>query len=312
MAEHFGFDCFSRLGHLAPAMGRFRTGWAALAMATIAAPWLAGAATVYTVRDGDTLDDIARRQNSTVAAIVAANRLDSPDRLVPGQALNIPDAPGAARSYRVEDGDTLGTIARDHGVSLQTLIELNKLEDPDSLVAGDTLQIPSSGLVSRPRYALPPDLKRRLDAMPVRPGRWRYIVVHHSATREGSARSMEIYHRQKRHMENGLAYHFVIGNGRGMGDGEIFIGDRWKRQIKGGHLASDALNDISIGICLVGNFQRDRPSAQQMRSLYALIGYLMQRSRTSSAAVRLHRQINTKPTECPGRNFPDSLMRSNL
>lgn len=284
----------------------------AIAIALLLAAGGVRAATTYEVRGGDTLDGIAARHKTSVDAIVAANDLRDPDRLAPGQKLVIPDGPAAARSYRVEEGDTLGSIAQDHGVSLQSLADLNKLDDPDSLRAGDTLLIPSSGLAVRPKYPLPPELKRQLDAIPVRAGRWRFIVVHHSATREGSARSMEIYHRQKRHMENGLAYHFVIGNGRGMGDGQIAIGDRWKRQIKGGHLASDALNDISIGICLVGNFQRDRPSVQQMRSLYALTGYLMQRSRAGAAAVRLHRQINTKPTECPGRNFPEKLMRSNL
>jgi len=32
-------------------------------------------------------------------------------------------------------------------------------------------------------------------------------------------------------------------------------GDRWRRQINGGHVHSDYLNNISLGICLVGDFQ---------------------------------------------------------
>lgn len=272
------------------------------------------AATTYTVKGGDTLDGIARQHGTTTAAIAAANNLARPDLLRPGQKLTIPDSPGAAKKYTVEAGDTLGDIAKDHGVSLQALLELNRLDDPDSVTAGRLLLIPQPGqaTAAAPRYQLPADVRGKLNAIPVRAGRWRYIVVHHSATREGSARSMEIYHRQKRHMENGLAYHFVIGNGRGMLDGQIVIGDRWKRQIKGGHLASDRLNEISIGICLVGNFERDRPTVQQMRSLYALAGYLMQRTRTPPNTVKLHRQINTKPTQCPGKNFPESQMRGNL
>jgi len=147
--------------------------------------------------------------------------------------------------------------------------------------------------------------------IPVKPGRWRYIVVHHSATKEGTARSMDLYHR-RRGMENGLAYHFVIGNGRGTGDGVIEIGNRWRRQIKGGHLASERLNDISIGICLVGNFNNQRPTQAQMRSLRALVQYLMLRSRTGVGSVKLHKQINTKPTECPGRQFPTPQLLQGL
>ena len=122
---------------------------------------------------------------------------------------------------------------------------------------------------------------------------------------------MENYHRFKRHMENGLAYHFVIGNGRGMKDGEIAIGNRWRRQIKGGHLASDALNAKSIGICLVGNFENDRPTPQQMKSLYALVQYLQGRCHPPSDAVKLHKQINTKPTRCPGKLFPAKSLDAN-
>lgn len=44
----------------------------------------------YTVRDGDILGALARRFEVTTAAIVAANQLTNPDRLVVGQVLTIP------------------------------------------------------------------------------------------------------------------------------------------------------------------------------------------------------------------------------
>ena len=47
-------------------------------------------------------------------------------------------------------------------------------------------------------------------------------------------------------MQNGLAYHFVIGNGTSTGNGQIEVGDRWRRQINGGHVHSDYLNNISL------------------------------------------------------------------
>ena len=269
----------------------------------------------HTVQGGESLDGIARRYGVTVDALAKANRLARPDLISVGQKLAIPDAPGAPKKYTVEEGDTLGTIAQDNNTSLQRILDLNKLENPDNLSAGQTLLIPQ-GDTPPPRpptaaLALPPSLKKQLDVIPVKVGRWRYIVVHHSATKEGTARGMDLYHR-RRGMENGLAYHFVIGNGRGTGDGVIEVGNRWKRQIKGGHLASERLNDISIGICLVGNFNNTRPTPAQMRSLRALVQYVMMRSRTGVGSVKLHKQINTKPTECPGRQFPTPQLLQGL
>ena len=145
-------------------------------------------------------------------------------------------------------------------------------------------------------------LRVQLDAIRVKKG-WRHIVIHHTATTSATARGIDTYHREKRRMENGMAYHFLIGNGKGMGDGEIYIGDRWKRQIQGGHLASEALNQSSIGICLVGNFDKRPPTARQMESLRALITKLRQRTRLPASAVTTHRGIHPRHTRCPGRHF---------
>ncbi len=150
-------------------------------------------------------------------------------------------------------------------------------------------------------------VRRRIDEPSVRKGRWRYIVVHNSGTRQGNARAFDYYHRRVKHMPNGLAYQFVIGNGHGSGDGKIEIGPRWTYQLSGGHCASDYLNNIAIGICLVGDFNRDLPTKAQLASLEELIKYLRKRvGRVDRqlAVVKAHREINPRPTDCPGRRFP--------
>lgn len=150
-------------------------------------------------------------------------------------------------------------------------------------------------------------IRAAIDRAPVRRGRWKYIVVHNSGTREGNARVFDIYHRRVRHMQNGLAYHFVIGDGHGSGDGQVEVGDRWKRQINGGHVASDYLNDIALGICLVGDFNRDRPTKGQAGALEELVTYLRNRvgkSQGRQAIVHAHKEINPRPTDCPGDHFP--------
>jgi len=168
-----------------------------------------------------------------------------------------------------------------------------------------------SGPFKRWRY-LTPAVRKAIDNAKVQRGRWKYIVIHNSATRQGNARIFDNYHRRVRKMQNGLAYHFVIGNGNSSGDGQIEIGERWTRQINGGHVASNYLNNIAIGICLVGDLNRDQPTAAQMQALDELVTYLRQRVgkvKGRSAIVKGHKEINPKPTDCPGRRFPLSFLR---
>lgn len=167
------------------------------------------------------------------------------------------------------------------------------------------------GLFKRWRY-LTPATRRAIDQAKVKKGRWKYIIIHNSGTRQGNARIFDVYHRRVRKMQNGMAYHFVIGNGSSSGDGEIEIGNRWTRQINGGHVASDYLNDISLGICLVGDLNRDRPTKAQLAALDELITYLrgrVGRVQGKQAIVRGHKEINPKPTDCPGDRFPLRWLR---
>jgi hypothetical protein len=159
---------------------------------------------------------------------------------------------------------------------------------------------------ARYRY-LTRSVRSGIDRAPVKRSRWRYIVVHNSGTRQGNARIFNNYHLNVRHMKNGMAYHFVIGNGSSSGDGEIEIGSRWMKQINGGHVASDYLNNISIGICLVGDFNRDKPTEAQLAALDELLRYLRGRVgkvKGHLSVVKAHREINPKPTDCPGDRFP--------
>ena len=164
------------------------------------------------------------------------------------------------------------------------------------------------GLGGGPRYRyLTQGVRNAIDRAPVKRGRWQYVIVHNSATRQGNARIFANYHKNVRKMQNGLAYHFVIGNGTSSGDGEIEIGPRWTRQINGGHVASDYLNNIGIGICFVGDFDRDVPTRAQLAALEELIDYLRRRvGRTKGRPliVKAHREINPRPTTCPGKRFP--------
>jgi hypothetical protein len=169
-------------------------------------------------------------------------------------------------------------------------------------------QAPPAGWFEHWRF-LTKSIRAEIDRAPVLAHRWRYIVIHNSGTRQGNAKAFDYYHLHVRKMKNGLAYHFVIGNGTSTGDGEIEIGNRWKRQINGGHVHSDYLNNIALGICLVGDFNRDTPSKNQLDSCEELVRYLRQRVGKIDrkwAIVVPHKEINPPrwPTDCPGDRFP--------
>jgi LysM repeat protein len=267
------------------------------------------ASTTYSVQKGDNLESIAARHGVSVSELIRGNNIKNADLVSVGQRLTIPTSTTRLTAYTVRKGETLGTIAAHHRLSVSDILAHNKLSRPDRIVAGQVLLLPIDAVTPPPAPApsypmMPSSTRRALDRVAVKPGQWEHIVIHHSGTSLGSGKNIDRYHREERHMENGLAYHFVIGNGNGMKDGEIYIGGRWKKQIEGGHLAVHSLNLNSIGICLIGNFEKERPSARQLNSLEALIRYLQKATGLSTDAVTTHKLIHPKHTLCPGRRFP--------
>ena len=142
--------------------------------------------------------------------------------------------------------------------------------------------------------------------------RWKYIVIHHSASARGSAALFDRYHRDVRHWDE-LGYHFVIGNGNGAGDGQVEVGPRWIKQKHGAHCktSDNFYNRHGIGICLVGDFDGAPPTPAQMASLTQLVKFLLQECRISPADVVTHASV-TGHTACPGRRFPLFAWRRSL
>lgn len=109
----------------------------------------------YSVREGDTLSEIADRFGLTVEELAEANDIVDPDLILSGQVLLIPGAaPGGtvvvqqgdqvsgAGAYVVQFGDTLSEIAELFDVPVAAFMEANGLADPHFIVEGQTLIIP--------------------------------------------------------------------------------------------------------------------------------------------------------------------------
>lgn len=223
---------------------------------------------------------------------------------------SFPTAGFADEVYVVKKGDTVSGIAQKTGVPAKDIAEKNGLNRSYHIYAGQKLLLRKE--TKSAASILPASVRQAISKARVKSGRWKYIVIHHSGVDSGTVAGMERYHRYVRHMENGLAYHFVIGNGNGMGDGEIVVAPRWTRQLAGGHLASENQNYIALGICLVGNFDQSRPTAAQLKNLRALVEALRARCKLPVSAVQTHREINTIGTRCPGARFPEQTFKASL
>ena len=281
-----------------------------IALGSLACAHLAKAKTIYTVRNGDTLGHIAQRHGVSTAELRRANRL-SGDLIGVGQKLNIPSqgaattaVASAGNPYLVQSGDTLGGIARAHGISVSDLKRANNLSS-DVIRIGQTLHTPANGSTAD----LLAHVRAATAKIAVRRNHWQRIVVHHSAIKYGNAKKYDAAHRQ-RGMQNGLAYHFLIGNGIDSGDGEIEIGPRWTKQLLGGHLKSYQLNLTAIGICFVGNFEQTQPSRKQLAAFTQLMDWLQGDVLKRNTQFAGHKELKGEQTICPGKYFPLAAMHA--
>ena len=54
---------------------------------------------------------------------------------------------GVRQFYTIKSGDTLASIAGATGVTVQSIIELNGIDNPDAIQAGQTIEIPAGIVV---------------------------------------------------------------------------------------------------------------------------------------------------------------------
>ncbi len=152
----------------------------------------------------------------------------------------------------------------------------------------------------------------RLDR-PLDRGRFGSIIIHDSGEPAGDAESI-----RRLHVDHGyrmMGFHFLIGNGNGMGDGALHVGERWIRQLPGWHTVgpqADEYNAHAVAICLVGNGDRRPPTQRQLAALISLVRRLQSELRIPASGVRLHRDVAGGLTGSPGRFFPAARLQQQL
>jgi LysM repeat protein len=119
---------------------------------TVQAPFQVTAptfASVYIVKPGDYLTEIALQFNITLSALLQANpQISDPNLIYPGQVVQIP-APGPVipitghQIYIVLSGDTLSGIAHAYGTSVAALLNANPgITNPDLIFPGQLVILP--------------------------------------------------------------------------------------------------------------------------------------------------------------------------
>lgn len=140
------------------------------------------------------------------------------------------------------------------------------------------------------------DLKRKIDL----------VIIHHTykpdiAAWNADERSdlekgaywwkvIDRFHRSKGW--KGIGYHALITP-----DGLIWRG-RMLNEV-GAH--TEGKNRTSVGICLLGNFDREHPTDEQWSSLKWCVAAILNRLKLSEARVFFHRDFANKT--CPGMNL---------
>ena len=110
-------------------------------------------ADTYTVKKGDTLWDIAINNGTTVDQLMQDNNLTS-SLIFPGDKLNYNTTVAQVAQakeqgyYTVVLGDTLGKVANRFGISVDELVKLNNLSNPNLIYVGTVLKVDASATKS--------------------------------------------------------------------------------------------------------------------------------------------------------------------
>jgi LysM repeat protein len=136
--------------------GRGRDGGAA-------APGTSGRSFSYSVKEGETLSEIAARYDTTVNQLMQRNRIGDPSQLQAGSQLLIPGtqvtAPSSstsrsatakpagqaynpkAKEHVVQSGESLSQIADGYKVPMDKLVVINSISNPDLVLSGTRLKL---------------------------------------------------------------------------------------------------------------------------------------------------------------------------
>jgi len=105
---------------------------------------------LYVVREGDSLSQIAKMFSVSTETIIWANDIKRGDLIAPGDTLVI--LPISGVRHTVLKGDTLQSIAKKYDGDIDEILDFNGLSENSTLAVGDIVVIPD-GEASMPKYS---------------------------------------------------------------------------------------------------------------------------------------------------------------
>ena len=99
------------------------------------------------IKRGDTLSKIAKEYNTSYQYLAKINNISNPNRIYVGEEIKVPVLEDekihdtSHRLYIVKRGDTLTKIAREYGLTVKEIVELNDISNPNRIYVGEILRV---------------------------------------------------------------------------------------------------------------------------------------------------------------------------
>ena len=141
------------------------------------------------------------------------------------------------------------------------------------------------------------------------------IIVHHTGSEKlggfDNPILIKLRHKYIKGFDD-IGYHYLIGNGILTRDGKVYEG----RNIKETGAHASGYNDNSIGIALIGNFEKGEPSERQWQGLVKLISrncrIFQIPVKWNYSSIYGHNELEGTDTKCPGKFVDMNKLRRDV
>lgn len=135
-----------------------------------------------------------------------------------------------------------------------------------------------------------------------------YLIIHHTGRNYDFPFFVRLRHKYLRGWDD-VGYHYLIGNTRPFTkNGKLYFGR--PEEFEGAHTLKH--NKTSLGICLIGNFDKVVPSEKQLETLLFFLEQKIKQYQVPIENIRGHSEFSDVEKSCPGRFVNMNYVRAVL